>query len=367
MAVSRFELRRGATSDNVREELGDIITNLDQPETPLFSLLRRGKSCRNNLTEWLRDEYEAVDTTNAFADGQAFVDPVFIAPGDPGNDNQYVPPARLGVYLHIFRKHFSVTGRAREMDVAGRVDELDRQRLKKAVALRRDMEAIMVDINQATREGATVASGVVGPTSQPLMASLSTWLIQNRENVGTGGTGPALDANGRPTVAEVPGTAGALTELAVLNLMTEIYEVSSRQPDVLMLAPGPKRRLSSFLMVGANRRVATQFQDQGKSPRGGVTVVGSVDVYVTDFGVIDIMPNVRMASAVGRSHAFLLDLEQWEWRFMRGRAFATQQQGLDGDREKHMMLADGALICKSDRSSGVIWNIDPAAAVTAGT
>lgn len=356
MAIAdRFSL-----DDNVAEDVTDIIYNVEPESTPAMTLFGRRSDAQSDLIEWFRDGYRTPVKTNAYVDGQDFVAPAF-----PG-DSQFTPPLRVKVYHQISREHWHISDRTDAVKVYGRASEKEYQEMKKGVELRRDMEEIIVDSLQGSRAGATGADGIAGGTPSadaPLTASLDTWLITNRQAAGTAGTAPAL-VDGLPATPQggAPVNA-AMAELDILDLKTTIHNDSDRSPTVLMLQPTLKQGLSNYLMSSDSARIATQYQDQGRSPRGGLTVAGAVDVYITDFGPVEFVPNRRMRER--GNEAFLLDPEMFEISYLRG--FRTMQLGKDGDSQRFMTLVDWALCCKNDESSGVIEAIDPSLAVIAGT
>lgn len=338
MASTNFDRYDLTThGDNVREDLSDAIYNISPTETPLVSNIGR-KSSSNTLKEWQIDELAAVNTSNAAIDGADF--------GSDSSD----PAQRIGVYHQISIKYLAVSRRANIVNKAGRKSEMAYQIAKKGKELKRDMEAIAC-LNQATLAG--------NSTTASLTAGLGAWIKTNGAR-GAGGADPALSSTtyGQPTTAATDsGTPAAFTESNLLTTIRQCY-VAGGMPEMLMLGTTVKQRMSTFMFT-SSARVATPYQDHGKSPRGGVTVVGAVDVYVSDYGVIDIVPNRFQRER----DAWLLDTEYWSITYLDG--YKTETIAKIGDAERRHILVDWALQCNNEAASGSVADIDSTTAMTA--
>ena len=148
-----------------------------------------------------------------------------------------------------------------------------------------------------------------------------------------------------------------LSEAALLGIIKDCY-VEGGQPNMIMVGPTLKQKISNY-MYGGNARIATQYQDQGKSPRGGVRVVGAVDVYVSDFSVLDIVPNRFQRER----DVWVLDTEYWAVTYLDG--YKTETIAKIGDAERRHILVDWAVESKNEAASGLIADIDSTAAMTA--
>ena len=206
------------------------------------------------------DSWRIHRTGNAAIDGADF-----------GTDNSD-PAQRIGVYCQISIKYIAVSRRANIVNKAGRKSELSYQIAKRGKSLRRDVESIAC-LNQATLQG--------NSSTASLTAGLGAWIATNT-NRGATGTDPALSGGtfGQPTTAAGDGTIRALSEADMLEVLREAY-ISGGNPNMIMVGPTVKQRFSNYMFT-ANARIATQRQDQGPVNRGGVSVVGAVDVYVSD-------------------------------------------------------------------------------------
>jgi len=337
MSTTNFDRYDLATSgDNVRESLTDVIYNISPTEVPLQANIARG-STSNTLHEWQIDELAAVDTANAAIDGADF--------GTDASDEAQ----RIGVYMQISIKYLAVSRRANIVNKAGRKSELAYQIAKKGKELRRDVEA-MACLNNATVAGnSTTASETAG---------LGAWLKTNTDR-GATGTDPALSNTtyGEPTTAAGDGTQRALSEATLLGVLKDCY-VAGGNPNMIMVGPTVKQRFSNY-MFGSSARIATQYQDQGPSRRGGVSVVGAVDVYVSDFTVLDIVPNRFQRER----DVWILDTEYWEITYLDG--YKTETIAKIGDAERRHILVDWGLKSYNEAASGVVADIDETLAMVA--
>lgn len=340
MATTNFDrYDLNTEGDNVREDLTDVIYNISPTEVPFQANAGRG-SMSNTLHEWQIDELAAVDTANAAIDGADF--------GSDASD----PAQRIGVYAQISIKYLAVSRRANIVNKAGRKSELAYQIAKKGKELRRDVEAIAT-ANQATLAG--------NSTTASLTAGLGAW-VRTNTNRGTGGTDPALSNTtyGEPTTAAGDATAlnlRALSEATLLSILKDCYDAGGN-PNMIMVGPQMKQRFSTYMFT-SNARIATQYQDQGANPRGGIQVVGAVDVYVSDFTVLDIVPNRFQRER----DVWVLDTEYWELSYLDG--YKTETIAKIGDAERRHILVDWGLCSKNEAASGLVADIDETAAMAA--
>lgn len=323
----RFDL--ATQGDNVREDFTDVIYNISPTEVPFQANAGRGNA-DSTLHEWQIDELAAVDTGNAAIDGADF--------GVDSSDEAQ----RIGNFCQISIKYIAVSRRANIVNKAGRKSELSYQIAKKGKELRRDVEAIAT-LNQAALQGNSTTASLTG--------SLGAWLSTNTDR-GVGGTDPALSGTtfGQPTTAAGDGTPRALSEADMLALLRDAY-IQGGNPNMMMCGPTVKQLFSNFMFT-AGARIATQRQDQGPVNRGGVSVIGAVDVYVSDFTVIDVVPN-----RFQRERDFwILDTEYWEIAYLDG--YKTEAISKIGDAERRHILVDWNVKSNNEAASAVLADVD---------
>ena len=332
----RFNLGSGI-GDNVREDLSDVIYNIAPTEVPFQSNAGREKSS-TDYKEWLIDDLAAA-VNNAHIDGDEF----------DGDDLDNAD--RIGNYHQISRKDLIVSRRANIVNKAGRRSEMARQVAKGGKELRRDIETAAT-MRKVANPGARATA--------PEAAGVPAWITTNT-SFGTGGADPALSStpNGYPNAAGTVGTARALRESYILGECRAAYEAGGN-PNMIMVSPQAKQALSNYLF-GSSARVATQYQDQGKMNNGGVSVVGAVDVYITDFEKMDIVPNRFSPKGATASEVFILDTEYWAMSYLDG--YHVEEIAQVGDARRRMLIADWTVCSKNEAASAIISGIDDTMAV----
>ena len=351
MAQTAETLDRFDLGTNVREDLTDVIYNISPTEVPAQANFGRGTS-NQTFKEWQIDELATAVGDNAHIDGDEFA-------GDPLNK-----ASRIGNYHQISRKDLVVSRRANIVNKAGRKSEIAYQIAKLGKELRRDVET-SICLRQAA-----VADG--GPGVSPRAAGIGAWIRTNLD-LGATGAAPTLSipgtSEGYPNAAASAGTARALGEEDILEVVRECYDQGGN-PNMIMINTRLKQGFSQYLFNPATDttapRIATQYQDQGRTPRGGITVVGAVDVYVTDFSILDIVPNRFMPAGASAAEAYVLDTEYWEVSYLDG--YKTETIAKIGDHERRMLLVDWTLCSLNEAASGAIGAINDTLAVQrAGT
>lgn len=347
----RYDL--ATRGENVLEDIGDVIRNISPTETPFQTLIGKETSAQV-YKEWFIDNLATADYTNKHIDGDQF------------SGDALEAPARLGNYHQIAKKELVVTRRADKVAKAGRKSELAYQLAKKGRELKRDVEAILFTNQVAAAGNATTA---------PTTAGVRAWIgvavdgeIQANSDRGALGADPALSGtnDGYVSTAATNGTKRALSEATLLSLIKAAY-LNGGNPDVISVHPNLKQKLSTYLF-SSSARVATQYQQQGAKPSGGVTVVGAVDVYVSDFGTFSIVPNrfqdtdTKAVAAADVSTLYILDPELWAVTYLDD--YKTEEIAKVGDATRKHILVDFALVCKHPLGNAVVADIEDDVAVT---
>jgi Family of unknown function (DUF5309) len=334
----RYDL--ATKGDNVREDLSDVIKNISPTDTPFISNIG-SETIKSNYHEWLGDTLAAA-TTNKQIDGDEFAASTMTA------------AIRYGNYAQISWKVAVVSRRADQLTKAGRKTETAYQLAKLGKALKRDKEYILAG------GVAPQAAAVGNSTSAPTTANLSSWVITN-DTRASGGASATLSGTtyGNPSgAASDSTTTGAVSEAALLSLVADCY-VAGGNPEMIMISPPMKQKISGYLFSSTAARVATQYQDQGKSPRGGASVLGAIDVWVTDFGSLDLVPNRFMRDR----DIFILDPSTLAVGYIDDMKVVDIAQ--TGDATKKAILSDYTLICTAEAANAVYADRKLATAVVA--
>ena len=313
----------------IREQLSDTIFSISPEETPFISNIGRG-NVANTLFEFQTDSLAAVDTTNAVVEG-----------ADAGSATQ-AATKRMQNYTQISNKVLQISGTEEAVNKAGRNSEMAYQLAKKSSELKRDMEAILTRNQVAAAGDASTARTT---------ASLEAWLRTNT-NRGTAGTtagaNPTLSGttSGYPNAAATDASNDGLREFTETLLKDVIQSVWTEggDPSILMVGPTQKQKVSGFAGIAAQRYMAPND--------GPTTIIGAADVYVSDFGSIQVVPNRFQRD---RS-AFVLDPEYASVQFLRD--FEVIDIAKTGDSEKKEIIVEYGLQVSNEAAHGVIADID---------
>jgi hypothetical protein len=322
----------------IREDVMNKIWDISKIPLPLTDMIGSEKS-KQAYKEWTQDTLAAPDLTNAVVDGS------------DASGNNTVTGVRVGNQHQISDKVVRVSYRADASDIIGRTKELSYQIMRRQQELRRDLEAIALSNQASVADNGDAIAGKAG--------TLPSWLDTNTVNGTDGGfnTGTGL------TVARTPGAAVGLTETNVRNIMQSCYEQGGN-PSVMMSIPSIISQFSRYLFT-SSARVATLMSDQGKS-KEAATAVGSVNVFVTDFGTLKMVPNRLQQTHVDSgvlncAEVFLLDPEFLAFSYLKG--YRTDDLAKTGLADNRQMCVDWTLVVGTEKAHGMIGDINPLTAV----
>ena len=271
-----LEAGYNGTQSGGREDLSNLISNVDAKSTVFSSLAKKGKKPGNVVMGWQMDKYEDPSVHGIF-------EGVDVETGD------YVNPAKnrklMQNYVQIFRRTFRISNLADEVQiVAGVKSELANGIAKKLVEIKRDMEYAFLGNTDADAESGTQNPYVTKALGSFLHAS---------------GTGGGAD-DFTPTGFLCPGDSiettatGSLTEAKVQDVLKSIYNTTGTIRDYdLLCGPTLKRVFTNFTQsaTGSNDRLAIKTFNQAASEKSYINVI---DVYEGDFGRLRLHPTVHI-------------------------------------------------------------------------
>lgn len=211
-----------------REDLLDVLTNIDPVEDRLFKLFQK-TTAYNTLHEWPVDALEAVGDNAQPEAGQA--------PTDTAND-----PARKQNVTQIFAKTAQVSNTELAVNHAGFNNRMSYEIMKKMKALSNDIEFALVR--------GSIASGLatVGSANGRRLQGIKNWIATNASNY----------------------SGVSLTE----TIFNDLLEASWNNGGNIDTVVGPmraKRRVSSFT-AGNTKEI----------PADSNTLINSINVYESD-------------------------------------------------------------------------------------
>jgi hypothetical protein len=285
----------------IREDLSNIITNIAPEETPYMSNIGR-ESVSNSLFEWQTDTLAAA-AANKQLEGD-----------DVSSFDAVVATVRLQNYAQISRKTIVLSATEEVVNKAGRRSELAYQIAKRGSELKRDQEFSMLNGAVAAAGSTSVARGT---------ASLGAY-IKTNVDMQTNGTNPSYTT--LPNSARTDGNVRTFTETILKNVIQQVWAAGGT-PKILMTGPVNKQRVSGFAGIASSR-----FNiDGGARP---ATIVGAADVYVSDFGNVQVVPNRFQRER----DAWVLDPEYAKMVTLR--PYQQIELAKTGDAEKRMLIVE---------------------------
>jgi len=302
----------------IREDLSNIIYNISPEETPFMSNVGKS-SCDNTYFEWQTDALASASTSNR------------VAEGDDASALAVAEPTRRGNYTQISTKAIQTSGTAEAVDFAGRKSTEAYQMAKRAKELKLDMEAMLLTNNGMVAG----SSGTARETG-----SVGAWIQSNLEN----GTAAASSAFG--TTPPTAGTDKAVVESDIKDLMKKCWDAGA-SPSIIMVDGALKQKISTLSQSVSELRTSAN----DKSP---AYVVAAVDIYVSDFGNLQIVPNRHMPAKT----CYFLDYEYWDIAYLR--PFNTFDLARTGDSMAKQLVVEYGLRARNEAANGAILGWDPA-------
>jgi hypothetical protein len=283
-----------------REDLADAVYRISPVDTPFMSAVPRAKASAV-LHEWSTDSIDSTNTSNARLEGDAL--------SRAASTN----PSRKQNYCQISSRDATVTGTQRAVNPAGIDDMMAYQMSKKSLALRKDMEAILLG-NQGQNPGNT--------TTPRTLRSFNAWISGNGSRGSSGADSTAA------TAAATDATTGDLVTFSETLLKDAIKDafVDGGEPNLILLGASNKQTFSGF----AGRALSQTMVDNK-------TILGAATMYASDFGDLKVVPNRTQRSR----DVWVVDTSKVAVAFLR--AFEPQELGRVGDAVTRDIISEYTL------------------------
>ena len=302
-----------------REDLSDVIYNISPTDTPLMSSIGKTKAT-GVFHEWQTDSLAASTTANALVEGA------------DATAADLSPTSRIGNYTQIVGKTIQVSGTLEAVDKAGRKSEKAYQLAKASSEIKRDIETI-ITANQGQAVGSSNSTA-------RKMGSLLSYIKTNTSKNGTSVTG--VDPTTVGVSTRTDGTQRTFTETILKDVISKVF-VSGGTPSALFVSPSLKQVVSGFAGLAQQRyQVPTS---------GQATILAGADLYQSDFGVLQIVPNRFMRTR----DALVLDPEYAALAYLR--PFQTNELAKAGDSDKTQILAELTLEVKNEAAHGGAFDL----------
>jgi len=292
----------------IREELSDLILNVDMKDTPITSMAKRGSKPGNTTFRWQVDRNPDPSIELGVLDG-ADVDPT--NPKDSSEFKQYTIGYRTEVEnnIHMFRRAVHVSNLTQDiLNIAGVKDELSRQLSKATLDLKRSMELTFTsDVLPAIDNG----------TLPYRTRCLTSWIKSDLATAGTNAqskygiqTSNASAGNYRQVIRPIdsnfttPSTSIIGTDLTIDNLsendvqdvMTSVYEQTGQfRSHEAVVGTSLKRQFTNLVYT---QRAPAAGNITTNRDANADTIKASVDVFEGDFGRLSLIPSQFLHAGV---------------------------------------------------------------------
>jgi hypothetical protein len=302
-----------------REDLSDIIYNIDPFDTPMMTAAGR-RNVSNIVFEWQTESLPAVSVTGELE-------------GFELSRAASTATVRVSDVCQINARDATVSGTQDAANPAGKRKELAHQIALIGKALKRDCETVLFGTKQTKTLGdATTIRKTTG---------LINWLKTN--SVFQSGSSGADPDQSVPTGVTDDGTPVALTEVMFNNCIQLCYE-NGAEPSLFFVGPYNKRVVSTFVGRANSRQMIAAKK-----------VVYSVTMYASDFGDFKVLPSRWIR---GRD-AFLMDPRYFKVAYYRN--FQRSTLGRIGDATTELLLTEYGLQVDNEAAHGVIRDLTTAA------
>lgn len=279
-----------------REDLIDVITNISPVDTWFTSNSGSGRAY-NTLHEWQTDTLAAA-AANAQIEGDDFA---AVAA---------TPTVRLNNYTQILVKVFQISETQQAVNAAGRANEVDYQTMKRTKELARDIEYALLINASAVAGNATTARQLKG-----VLGFIAT------------------------NVTTATATSEQISESRFNDNLGLIW-AQGGFPSVTLVGQWIKRKISSF--TSNSRRIEADRK----------MLVNAVNIYESDFGVIEVRLSQILNSAAPGSILNLGRMELWVKAWLR--PVLRSPLAKTGSSDKYKIEAELTLESRQEKGSGAM-------------
>tara|TARA_R110000772_G_scaffold166878_1_gene278525 strand:+ start:214 stop:1167 length:954 start_codon:yes stop_codon:yes gene_type:complete len=299
-----------------REDLSNIIYDISPTSTPFISGIAHTSATATNH-EWQTDTLGTA-ANNAVIEGEDAATTAAIA------------TVRLGNRTQISSKVPRVTRTQRRIDSAGRGDEMSLQIMKMGKLLKNDMETAML-ANKAKVTGSESLARE--------LAGIESWLATN---VSLGATGTAPAGTGADTRGA--GTPRSFDEAFLKTVLASCWD-NGGEPDTIMVGSTIKQALSG-IVNGGSAGAAQRVVDGNAA-----TVHTAIDIYVSDFGSLAVVPNRFMV----QDSLLVLQMDMFAMASVTD--FEETPLAKTGDSDRVQILSEYTLESRNEKASGIVADL----------
>ena len=322
-------------AQGIREDLSDFIYNISPTDTPVLQAAEWTTATSTNH-EWTEDVLEPPVANNAKAEGASMATPDAVSGG-----------TRLGNYTQISRKTYGVSGTAEVVTKVGRDSEIAFGRAKSMRELKTDIDMAICAGNNPKSAGTAGAGG-----NPRRSASLDCW-IRNASR-GSGGADPATFDGAASDGLSPLATSRAFSQAFLDTTIEKCWNEGGR-PSLLVLGGEGRKKFATFDGVGAGTNTM-------RTDRSEKTVYGTVDVYISSYGIDLRAVNSRhlrkqpagTGGLVDRD-AWLIDPEHIKVAYLR--PYEIEEFAKTGDSIEEAVQAEWTLQVDNTRAHGLVADL----------
>ena len=369
------------TQSGGREDLSDLISNVDARSTVFTSLAKKGKKPGNAVMGWQMDKHDEPNAT-AYVDGidvsmtQA-LDASFASTNTGAVPTFENPGANRKLqqnYIQLFRRPFRISNLANEIQVvAGVKSELANGIAKKLISLKRDMEYVFLSDQDAAAEASPVGykTKALGSFLRRTNYELGSDPYGNlhSENAayadndagGRNGTDFRVDSAFTTRIVNTyAGTVADLAEGSVQDVLKGIYDTTGVIRDYdAVVGTALKRAFTNFSQASTSGSAndlhsPIKVFNQAASDR---SFINAVDLFEGDFGRMRLHPSTFIneqtsatANAVRTFKGYVIPFDQVEIRY--GKLPEIKELTDNGGGPARLIQAIAALIVNNPQNFG---------------
>lgn len=267
-----------------REDLTDVVTNVDYQNTPLLSGLPKGADAKSPLHQYSAATFVAA-AANAAVEAAEF------------SAVDLVQPSRLDNNTQILYKYIQVSGT--EMNTTSVTDAWTYQTNKALKEWARDAELTIM--------GGSRASGNSGWARQ--MTGIKNAITTNRSTVNSG---------------------DSLGEDVFNSILQAIYDGGTDDVASEVYVGGTLKRTISNYTAGNTKNVSADDK----------RLIRPVDVYVSDFGMIKVFLHRHVAGTAGNREAVFINPNYHVISYLQGRRTKLEKLAKTGDADKAQIIGE---------------------------
>lgn len=318
-----------------KEDLLEQITNISPYDTPFVSQAPK-VGCKHIYHQWLTDTLGTQDLTGA------------VEGGDWNYDATTAPERQFNVTM-ILRKDLGLSESQRAVDTAGFADQY-------AYEVQKATKELAIKLEKIVFGALTTATGASGTAR--VMKGLQAFIVTNTAFAGTNVGTQIGNATGDGQVS-----VGDFNDM-----LNQIYSAGGN-PEQVYVSPKVKRQVSAFSVPGAT----TSTPNTRNIAAVDKKLVGAVDFYDSDFGLIQIVLDRWVPESTNTSTATATALTTGGQMFFLSRAMNRlawlrpmkhELVGKRGDSVAGLVVGEVTLEVLSEKANGRIRAVNNKSAVT---